>query len=470
MAARDRTSRTGTFRTGTSRTGTFRTGTSRTGTFRTGTGRTETIFRARGGQPSKRVRRQEWLFRVEEQATRAAKWAGETITPGGWFLLATVAAALIVGLPLAWMPLVAAGVAGLVLVLVALLFLLGGRSFQVQVSVAKDRVEVGEPLGGELSVQNAGRGVSLPTILTLPVGAGLVEVGIPFLRAGAAFNEDLNIPTQKRAVVQVGPPATTQSSPLGIFVRETVWPGSHTVYVYPKTTALPATTSGLIRDLEGEPHARIVPDDLSFHAIREYQPGDQRRHIHWKSTAKTGRLMVRQYEETVRSEMLIVLSTRAGEYQDEDEFELAVSVAGSFGLRALQDGRSVRFAAGAPLPQLAASGLSAVTTIATTGAGPLLDDLAGVEASGNANRLPHLVEVAADSAEEASIAVVVTGSQVSLTDLRSTTLSFGPDVALLAVQCDRYAKPALRQVGGITIATVALLEDLRQLMLRRSQQ
>ena len=42
-------------------------------------------------------------------------------------------------------------------------------------------------------------------------------------------------------------------------------------------------------------------------ALREYQPGDDLRHVHWKSTAKTGRLMVRQYEESRRSRMAVVL-------------------------------------------------------------------------------------------------------------------------------------------------------------------
>ena len=51
---------------------------------------------------------------------------------------------------------------------------------------------------------------------------------------------------------------------------------------------------------------------MSFHAIREYAPGDSRRQIHWKSTAKTGQLMVRQYEESRRSRMAVVLVGRGG--------------------------------------------------------------------------------------------------------------------------------------------------------------
>ena len=47
--------------------------------------------------------------------------------------------------------------------------------------------------------------------------------------------------------------------------------------------------------------------DLAFHALREYQPGDDRRYIHWRSSAKAGRLLVRQFLDTRRSHLSIVV-------------------------------------------------------------------------------------------------------------------------------------------------------------------
>ena len=106
----------------------------------------------------------------------------------------------------------------------------------------------------------------------------------------------------------------------------------------------------MIRDLEGSPTRRLVDSDMSFHAIREYAPGDARKQIHWKSTAKTGRLMVRQYEESRRSRMAVVLGVAAAEYADADEFELAVSCAASLGLRAVRDARDVAIVTGSADP------------------------------------------------------------------------------------------------------------------------
>lgn len=103
-----------------------------------------------------------------------------------------------------------------------------------------------------------------------------------------------------------------------------------------------------MRDLEGLPDQHLARDDVSFHALRDYQPGDDLRHVHWKSTARTGTLMVREYEQTRRSHFVVALSTHPGEYRDAAEFETAISVAGSIGLRALRDSRTldVRTSAG----------------------------------------------------------------------------------------------------------------------------
>ncbi|MEK8225714.1 DUF58 domain-containing protein [Oerskovia sp. M15] len=81
---------------------------------------------------------------------------------------------------------------------------------------------------------------------------------------------------------------------------------------------------------------------MSFHALRDYVPGDDRRHIHWKTTARTGQLMVRQFEETRRSHLAVILSTRSEDYGHADEFELAVSSCGSLGLQAIKEDRGSR--------------------------------------------------------------------------------------------------------------------------------
>ena len=54
--------------------------------------------------------------------------------------------------------------------------------------------------------------------------------------------------------------------------------------------------------------------DLAFHALREYQPGDDRRYIHWRSSAKAGRLLVRQFLDTRRSHVTVLVDTDPRSY------------------------------------------------------------------------------------------------------------------------------------------------------------
>ena len=87
--------------------------------------------------------------------------------------------------------------------------------------------------------------------------------------------------------------------------------------------------SGQVRDLEGMPSDRVSMSDLAFHALREYVPGDDLRHVHWRSSARAGELLVRQYHDTRRNHATVVLDADPAAYRSDEEYELGVSVAAS---------------------------------------------------------------------------------------------------------------------------------------------
>jgi hypothetical protein len=240
----------------------------------------------------------------------------------------------------------------------------------------------------------------------------------------------------------------------------------HELYVHPRTIALPSTSAGLIRDLEGSPTRRLVDADMSFHAIREYTPGDSRRQIHWKSTAKSGRLMVRQYEESRRSRMAVVLSVAESEYADADEFELAVGCAASLGLRAVHDAREVDVVTGTEIPRVVRGRLRAIRRIPALSRRTLLDGFSAVERIGNTMPIAEVCRLAGESNDRLSIAFIVVGSTVSLGTLRQAALGFPADTTVVAVICDERAHPRLRTLAGLGALTVGTLEDLSGLLLR----
>ena len=396
----------------------------------------------------------------------AAAWTAGTVRPAGVCVVVAATVGLGFGIAFGWMEWMVAGAAALVLLAASVPFLFGARSYGVDLSLAHERVVAGGGVTGEIVVRNDGSRLSLPGRIDIPVGAGLVEFGVPLLRPGHTIAQPLEIPALRRGIVTVGPATTVRSDPIGLLRREHAFQDAHELYVHPRTTTLPSTSAGLIRDLEGNPTRRLVDTDMSFHTIREYAPGDSRQQIHWRSTAKTGRLMVRQYEESRRSRMAVVLGVAESEYADADEFELAVGCAASLGLRAVRDARDVTIVAGTEIPRVARGRLRAIQHVPAASPRTMLDGFSGVEQLENTMHVVDVCRLAAESADRLSIAFVVVGSQVSLTRLQQAALAFPVDTAVVAVICDERAHPRMRPLAALTVLTVGTLDDLSGLLLR----
>ncbi|WP_106816544.1 DUF58 domain-containing protein [Microbacterium timonense] len=395
-----------------------------------------------------------------------AEWAAGTVRPAGVLVALAATAGLVLGIVFGWVELMVAGAASVLLLLAAVPFLFGARAYDVDLTLTHERVVAGDGLVGRIVVRNDGRRLALPGRLDIPVGTGLVEFGVPLLRPGHTVEQPLEIPGLRRGIITVGPATTVRTDPIGLLRREHSFRDVHDVYVHPRTTSLPSTSAGLIRDLEGSPTRRLVDADMSFHAIREYAPGDSRRQIHWRSTAKTGRLMVRQYEESRRSRMAVVLAVAEAEYADADEFELAVSCAASLGLRAVHDARDVQIVTGSEIPKAVRGRLRAVRHLPAAAPRPMLDGFSGVELLESTMPVADVCRLTAESGDRLSIAFVVVGSRVTLTRLQQAALAFPADTMVVGVICDERAHPRMQPVSGMTVLTVGTLDDLAGLLLR----
>ncbi|QAY59934.1 DUF58 domain-containing protein [Microbacterium protaetiae] len=380
---------------------------------------------------------------------RAAKAVAAVVRPVGWVLIAVTAVLWIVGERLGWWELVVAALVLTVAIVLCALLLIGRTAYDVDLDLGRSRVVVGERAVGALTLANHGERAILPSRVILPVGAGRGVFAVDRLAPGAAVEELFAIPTSRRGVLAVGPVSVVRGDPLGLFERVHHRDEPIDLYVHPKTVSFAGQTLGFMRDLEGLPAADLSPDDVSFHALREYQPGDDLRHVHWRSSARVGELMVRQYEETRRSHFVIGLSTAPGDVSGDDEFELAVSVTGSLGLRALRDSRRVDVhVPGRALP--AATGKR------------FLDALAGLDHSRPRDgRLEELAGTVAAAVPLAAVAVLVCGSTVDAARLRVACSRLPYGTRVLAVQVDTRADdPELRRIGDAAVVTVSRLDQL----------
>lgn len=78
-----------------------------------------------------------------------------------------------------------------------------------------------------------------------------------------------------------------------------------------------------------------------FIGVRDYRPGDPPRSVHWRSTARAGHLVVREFEEEVASRVALVLAGSDAGAPPDSAFETLVTAAASIGVYALQTGHPV---------------------------------------------------------------------------------------------------------------------------------
>lgn len=153
------------------------------------------------------------------------------------------------------------------------------------------------------------------------------------LAPGQRVTFDYRTQGRFRGVFRVGPLHIEAGDPWGLEVLRGRIDLFDEVVVYPKVH--PLSGIGLPSSLPiGELHAqqRFYEDPARTSGVREYQPGDPLKRMHWKASARTGRLHVREYSPTIALETTVFLNLNDEEYevQSIDHMsEFAIEVAAS---------------------------------------------------------------------------------------------------------------------------------------------
>ena len=372
----------------------------------------------------------------------------------GWLVLAAAAVSLVIAFTFGWVEFAFLGFTLLAAVVVSIAFVFGRMHFRVGIELQPARVVAGERAFGRLLVTNAGGSPSAPSRIELPVGAGLAEFVVPSLAPEAEHEELFAVPTNRRAVIIAGPAVSVRGDQLGILRRMVRWTDPVELFVHPITARLRPSAAGLVRDLEGEITKVITNNDISFHALRAYEPGDALRNVHWRTSARTGQLMVRQYEETRRSQLVLVQVTERAQYASDDEFELGVSVLASIGVQVIRD--ATRLAV-----------LTESLALRTATPTVLLDDSSRIEPVDR--RFPTVRDFVRDVTKRLpapSVVIAIGGSLLPLAEFRSIETLFGADTVTIAFRVELGASSTITKVAGTSVVTVGDLADLPRLVRR----
>ena len=379
--------------------------------------------------------------------------AVDTITPRGWGVGSVGALSLVLGLTNSWTELVAIGMVSLTVFLVAFLWSFGRIGHRVLLNLSTRRVTVGERAVGELVVVNPTNRTLPATAIELSVGSTVASFAAGRIAAGEEYTEPFGITTSRRGVVMVGPVRTVRGDPLGLITRRQAWSDPDLLYIHPRIVRVSASNLGFLRDVEGGATQDFSSSDVSFHALRDYIAGDDRRSIHWRTTAHAGKLMVRQFEEIRRAHLLIMLDLSEEAWESADEFEEGVSAVASLAIATVRETQEVSIMTQrGPLP--ASTKMS------------VLDSLSGVELLSSAERLPELTRQALVEVPQASVVVVVTGSQTPIVELSEIRGRLPVDIVSFGVRFDTAGNLERRTQGGFTLVSVPSLDDFARGMRR----
>lgn len=220
--------------------------------------------------------------------------------------------------------------------------------------VAIDRVPdaevfvVGDPARMTLRIVPM-RGWSPALELIEPVGsANQARLGIGRLTEPSTVA--YSIPTDRRGVVPVGPLLAMRRDVLGLAQQRRVVAPRLELAVAPR--AIPVTMPTMGRGPLGRRLAiearRLGVDD--FHGLREYVPGDELRSVHWKASARSGDLKVKQHEHAGLKRCVVVLDMSTGPDVPPgmpEPFEVGATAAASIMVSADKAGLTTRMVAGA---------------------------------------------------------------------------------------------------------------------------
>jgi uncharacterized protein (DUF58 family) len=380
------------------------------------------------------------------------------MTRTGWGVLLGSLAVYVAGAWLGYQELTILGAAGLLVVVAASATVVRSTTLSAERRLVPDRVTVGEPAEGLLTVTNVGNRRSTPVLgheQVRRVAGGAdspVELAVGRLRPRQAQTLPYWLPTGRRAVLDVGPLVVIRADPFGLVERRTRHGEGRRLWVHPRVHSIGPLPLGRQRDLEG-PTSESARGETVFHSLREYVVGDDLRRVHWKATAHSGSLMVREHADPVRPDATVVLDDRAWVLGSVG-FDLAVEVVASVAVAARRGG----------FPVNVQSISGAVRTSPTLGDTALLDVLAGVEQRHHAGLSSVTERLLAGRGGRALVVVTGRSGGVEMSQWAAAGRRFGA-VIVVAVMVPSELPDGLPDVvpaapAGVTVLRVRDADDL----------
>ena len=275
---------------------------------------------------------------------------------------------------------------------------------------------------------------------------------------------------RRRGVFSLGPAQVFSTDPLGLQTFAQKMPEVAELVVYPALVPIHASwmRGAAAQGWRGTASALTRGSGDDFYGVRQFQPGDELRRVHWRTTARTGTLAVTEYAQGVTLDVTLALDRSRLAYAgtgdgENSALEYAVTLAATLADDLLRHGHIVR---------LLTAGISAVDALPVSGANAmprLLETLTRVEADSD-QTLTSVLEADSVLGNGATTLVTITPEAQSA---RLQTLSTDWEARggqrfgfALDAESFRTGRPGLPDSMGEQVRVVRRGDDLRTILER----
>ena len=194
------------------------------------------------------------------------------------------------------------------------------------------RVVEGDDVRVELNVEPASR-VPLPVVVARERIGRLGDREVELRREGGSYRGVYDLDRVPRGHHQFEPMRLRISDPWGLAAVSVEVAERGVLLVQPRLVALERLFSDAGSALVGASQSALRPGPgFDVHGVRHHEPGESLRAVHWPSTARTGTLMVKEFEDSPRDEIAVILDgdeVGAVGSPPDSAFDAAVRAAGS---------------------------------------------------------------------------------------------------------------------------------------------
>jgi uncharacterized protein (DUF58 family) len=185
-----------------------------------------------------------------------------------------------------------------------------------------DRLFAGQTVRARVGIRNSKRwtathGVSLRPVRDLEGGIVMEDAWFPILRPGEELVASLKASFERRGQYKEERVILATRFPFGLSERRRELHLSEDTIVYPDVTPSVQSDS-IVDELEARSLGRSAGESQDLHRIRPAVAEDGARYLHWKASARTGALWVREYAREERQEVRLIFDRRIAEGPESD--------------------------------------------------------------------------------------------------------------------------------------------------------